>query len=305
MSRSPKRENHEPKTFIGYVPHGINPNSFYRMETDEDIKKVNDMRSRMFNGKEVDFAVIFNNRNIRRKMPADVVLAFKMFNDMLTPERAERTRLIMHTNPRDENGTDLLAVVAELAPKIKVVFSTDRVDTPILNTIYNCADVCINLASNEGFGLTTMEALMAERMIVATVTGGLQDQMGFTDDGGNLLHEDVHYNSEWYSNHDQKYTDYGEWVVPVFPSNVSLIGSLPTPYIYDDRALAEDAAHALYQIYQMDPEERIRRGKLGREYALNHGFNAEEMGRRMAHGIEHIIDNFTPRKRFSIYKAGM
>ena len=47
--------------------------------------------------------------------------------------------------------------------------------------------------------------MMAETMIVANVTGGLQDQMGFVDDEGTPIHEDVHFNAEWGSNHDGRY----------------------------------------------------------------------------------------------------
>ena len=48
-----------------------------------------------------------------------------------------------------------------------------------LNYLYNIADVTINIASNEGFGLGTCESLMAGTSIIVNVTGGLQDQCGF------------------------------------------------------------------------------------------------------------------------------
>ena len=53
---------------------------------------------------------------------------------------------------------------------------TDRLDEKEMNILYNVADVTINIASNEGFGLATAESLMAGTPIVVNVTGGLQDQ---------------------------------------------------------------------------------------------------------------------------------
>ena len=49
----------------------------------------------------------YNNRNIRRKQPSDIIIAFRTFCEMLTPEQASKCMLIMHTQPKDPNGTDL------------------------------------------------------------------------------------------------------------------------------------------------------------------------------------------------------
>jgi len=44
-----------------------------------------------------------------------------------------------------------------------------------LNLYYNSGDIILNIASNEGFGLASCEALRAGTPIVVNVTGGLQD----------------------------------------------------------------------------------------------------------------------------------
>ena len=106
--------------------------------------------------------------------------------------------------------------------------------------MYNKASVTINIASNEGFGLGT-ESFMAGTPIIVNVTDGLQDQCGFKKEDGSYLTKDD-YVTTWGSNHDGKYKECGEWVFPVFPSNRSLQGSIPTPYIFDDRASFEDVA---------------------------------------------------------------
>ena len=65
----------------------------------------------------------------------------------------------MHTTKVDDNGTDLPEVVKNVCPDYDVFFTNDRFGTDELNIIYNCVDVTINMASNEGFGLTTCESV--------------------------------------------------------------------------------------------------------------------------------------------------
>ena len=115
----------------------------------------------------------------------------------------------MKTQPVDDNGTDLIKVIRNIAPEINVLFFAERNDERTMNFIYNMADVTINIASNEGFGLGTAESLMAGTIpIVVNVTGGLQDQCGFKKEDGSLLMKED-YTTEWGSNHDGKYKEHG------------------------------------------------------------------------------------------------
>lgn len=291
------------KTLIGYVPHGVDSKLFYNIIDSEQLKSVVEMKKNFFGDVDVTFVVLYNNRNIRRKMTGDVVLAYRKFLMGLPKDKAEKCRLLLHTQPVDENGTDLWVLLRDIAPEVKFSFTGAQLAPEQMNVLYNTADVVINLASNEGFGLSTLEGIMAERMIVANVTGGLQDQMGFKDREGNYVNEDVHFNKEWGSNHDGKYQQHGEWVVPVFPNNLSVAGSPPTPYIFDDRCDWREAAEKIREIYDMDKTERQRCGTLGREYCLTQGFTSEEMCRRMIVGIDETLESFTPRKRFDIFKV--
>ena len=124
-------------------------------------------------------------------------------------------------------------------------------DDTEMNFLYNSVDVYINMASNEGFGLGSLEALTVGTPIIVNVTGGLQDQCGFQKRLG--LNEDGHYlTAEDYvelgSNHRGEYKEHGEWVKPVFPTNISLCGSPLTPYIFDDRCSYEDAGEAFRMV---------------------------------------------------------
>jgi len=291
---------------VKYIQHGVDESLFKKCESEEDLKKMAEHRKKLFGNKKVDFVVYWNNRNIRRKMPGDVILAFQHFTKQLPKEQADRCRMVMHTQPVDQNGTDLPAVIRDCAPECKdrIIFSTWRLETKDLNLEYNIGDVTINLASNEGFGISTLESIMAETPIILNVTGGLQDQAGFVDEEGNLIHHDNHFNAEFGTNATRKYEKHGEWVLPVWPAQRGLIGSPVTPYIFDDRCDWKDAADRLLEVYNMTKKERARRGKLGREYALSEGFTATNMGNLFIEGMEEALKKWKPPKRFGLYKPG-
>jgi hypothetical protein len=263
-------------------------------------------RKKLFGEAEVDYVIFYNSRNIRRKQTSDIIYAFKVFMSRLTPEQREKVRLVLHTQPVDDNGTDLPAVIRDVTPEVGkyIVFSQDRVEAGFLNHLYNIADVSINMSSNEGFGLGTCESIVAGTPIIVNVTGGLQDQCGFMDEEGNYLNPETHFTKEWGSNHDGRYKKHGDWAFPMFPSNRSLQGSPLTPYIFDDRASFEDAADRMMEVYGLSREERKRRGELGRQYALGPGqFTAERMCELF---IEHIDKGFNiwkPRDRFTLVKV--
>ena len=292
-----------------YIPHGINHKNFYPInkghEKYDDLIK---FRKIMTGGREYDFIVFWNNRNIRRKLPGDVIMAYKTFCDMLPTNKAKRCALVMHTQPKDPNGTDLPAVVSAVCPEYDVIFSSQKLDDEKLCFLYNIADVQINMASNEGFGLGTCEALMCGTPISVTVTGGLQDQCGFKYKDKLLTYEDyswvhsLHDAKKWKDNSD---LTWGEWAKPVWPSNRSLQGSIPTPFIFDDRPSFEDFADVIKQWYDMGDEERIRCGQLGHEFVMSDDamMSAEAMSNLFIEHMDKAFDKWSPRKRYTIYKA--
>jgi glycosyltransferase involved in cell wall biosynthesis len=235
-------------------------------------------------------------------------MAYKQFCDMLPKEEAEKCALIMHTNPSDTNGTDLPAVIEAICPDYDVIFSHHGLSDTELCYLYNIADVTINMASNEGFGLGTCEALMCGTPISVNVTGGLQDQCGFKYKDKELTYKDyewvvsLHDNKMWEDNPD---LTWGEWAKPVWPSNRSLQGSVPTPYIYDDRPKAEDFADRLKEWYDMGPEERERCGRLGHEFVMRDDvmMSASVMCRLFKEHMETALEKWTPRSRFEMHKV--
>lgn len=251
---------------VQYVPHGINENRYFPINDTHPLYNEFRIFQADFKTKnDVDFIVFWNNRNIRRKQPGDLILAYKTFCDTLPKEKAAKCALLMHTQPVDENGTDLFAVKNAICPDYKVLFSDHAVDNKIMNFYYNIADVTVNIGSNEGFGLSGAESLMAGTPIINNVTGGLQDHCRFEDESGNW----IEFTTEFPSNHNGTYTKCGKWAKPVFPSNRSLQGSIPTPYIFDDRVRFEDVADAISYWYNMTNEDRIICGLAGRDWVTS------------------------------------
>ena len=286
---------------IKYVPHGINDKHFFPIrEGHENFGLLQEFRKNMFGEKEIDFVVVFNSRNIRRKSPGDVILSYKLFCDMIGEEASKKCALVMHTQAVDENGTDLYAVREALCDDhVNVFFSQNKLDTPQMNLLYNVADVGLLITSNEGWGLSLTETMMSGRMIIANVTGGMQDQMRFEHDG-----KWIDFTPDFPSNHRGTVKDCGDWAIPVFPSNISLVGSVPTPYIFDDRCAPEDVAKAICEVYDMPKEEREAQGLLAREWVTSDesGMSARQMCENVIDAMNESFEKFTPRGRFEVHK---
>jgi glycosyltransferase involved in cell wall biosynthesis len=278
---------------ISYVPHGINEKVFKPLEDKELI----DVKRDLFGDKEYDFVLFYNNRNIRRKQPSDVIESFKLFCNKLSKEQSSKCVLLMHTTPIDNNGTDLYAVKDKLCPDYDVVFSSNKIESEILNKLYNIADCTINIANNEGFGLGTAESIMAGTPILVNVTGGLQDQCGFNFTSDDYIHIETLSNKNDYYD-----TPHGDWVYPVWPSAINLNGSPITPYIFDDRVNDEEVAEQIMNVYGISRKERKENGLKGREFAIKN-LSSKVMCDAMSEGINTTIKNFTPRERFNLYKV--
>jgi len=285
---------------VDYVPHGINPKKVFKTEVPADFKKA------ALGGKDYKFVLFWMNRNIRRKQPSDVIWAYKKFVDGLPEKDRKDCCLLMHTAPVDQNGTNLYKVKEAICPDYEVRFSTSRIGDTELNYLYNLADCTINIAGNEGFGLTTAESVMAETPIIVNVTGGMQDQCGFRkkSDGKLFTADDykkigsLHNWREW----EDKVT-HGEWVKPVWSRVQTMTGSVPTPYIIDDKVDVTEVSEAIRYWYDKGVKGRAKAGKAGKKAFLGElGLGVDNQNKCMADGIEKAIKNFKPKKRYNLYK---
>jgi glycosyltransferase involved in cell wall biosynthesis len=293
---------------ITYVPHGINDSHFFPISKDSDAyKSVVDLRKSFLKGKKnkdvsPEFVFLFNSRNIRRKQTSDIILAYKYYCDKLSKEDAAKNVLVLHTQPVDENGTNLLDVIETLCPEYNVTFTDKSFDVHGMNILYNSADVLINISSNEGWGLSVTEAIMSGKCVIVNMTGGLQDQVGLKKDDETLVTKEDYKDKEWHSNHDGRYTKWGSWAKPIIPSNRSIQGSIPTPYIFDDRVKIEDVASAMMAWSKTPEDVRTKAGLEGRQYLIDNRMNAKGMCENVINDITTCLKNFEPKERYIITK---
>lgn len=200
------------------IPHGYDPSEFYPLPPEVSNKYRQDIL-RSANNAAANFIIFWNNRNITRKRPGDVLAIFKEFS-----RRHPDTMLIVNSTPLDREGTDIVSLWRDFAyTNSPIVFNFQRITSERLNVLYNVADVTLNIAYNEGFGLCVGESLAAGTPVIATHTGGMPEQMS---DGqsefGILLQPDVR----------------------------ELFGVPGAPYIYRDYVSSESVLRALEQAYQ-------------------------------------------------------
>jgi len=252
-----------------YIPHAVDSNIFKPLD-EEEIKKF--VLEGMPN---LENKVIFfwNNRNARRKQSGTLLFWFNEFLDKVGRDKAA---LVMHTNPKDQHGQDLVAIIEELEMNDgQVIFSTQAVAPEILAKIYNYADCTINISDAEGFGLATLESLSCGTPIIVNMTGGLQEQI---TDGEN-----------WFG-------------VGIEPASRAIIGSQTVPYIYEDRLNKDDFINALLKIYELTREQRKEIGLLGRKY-VEENYNFENFGKRWPTLLEDIHERYGSWKTRKNYKS--
>jgi glycosyltransferase involved in cell wall biosynthesis len=195
-------------------------------------------------------------------MPSDIILSFKQFLINLEKKHGHRkTTLVMHTDPMDPEGPNLHHVIDMTHLKDYVVFSNDRVGFPEMNALYNFSDVIVNRSCNEGFGLGTLEAMMAGRPIIALKTGGLTRQV-------------------------EDYRTGEQYGIALEPEVKTLVGNQMVPYIYEDFISHETLAKAFMTVYEWGPEKRAEVGQRAmahahQDYNIDHMFN--EWDRTLTH----------------------
>jgi len=226
-----------------YLPHAVDSNVF-KPYPSEDVKEFSKALLNDGDNMEDKITFFWNNRNARRKQSGSLIFWFKEFLDQVGHDKA---RLIMHTEPKDPNGQDLVAVLHKLdLTNGEVYLSTNKLPPESLALYYNMADVTLNISDAEGFGLATLESLSCGTPIVVTMTGGLQEQV---TDG-----------TDWFG-------------IGLEPTSKAIIGSQQVPYIYEDRLSQEVVVNALLEMYNKTPQERAELGLHGRNHVLmNYGY---------------------------------
>ena len=198
------------------------------------------------------------------------------FSEFLDKVGNDKAKLVMHTDPRDAHGQDLVHLMEHLnLTSGQVMLSNQKLPPQQLAMLYASADCTVNIADAEGFGLATLESLSCGTPIIVNMTGGLQEQV---TDGKN-----------WFG-------------VGIEPTSKSIIGSQEVPYIYEDRVSKEDFIGALTKIHEMSPEDRAQLGAMGREHILKN-YSHEQFAQRWDKVLTYVITRFGSWETRSGYQS--
>ena len=223
-----------------WIPHSLPNELFFKMKDDE-IK--NHKRELLGKDREDHFVGIWVNRNAKRKRPNDILHSWSIFLKELKRKKGhQKATLIMHTEPTDQEGPNLFRTSEMLGIQNSVFFSRDRLEFEKMNILYNISDFCINMSYAEGFGLSTLEAMMSGTPIIAAKTGGLTKQVCNSIEGGE---NGVALNIDF----------------------KSLVGSQTVPYIYEDYVSNETAAKGIMKLHSMSDKQKNKLSKKVLRYA--------------------------------------
>lgn len=286
-----------------YVPHGVDENIFKPLDMMSNPYKYNKILSNIFKNAKYNiqffkdnYTFLFNNRNIPRKNIGTILESVASVPNAF---------LILKTNPTDPSGTNIyeMANSIGLNPNQYVIIP-DILSDYDLNVLYNISTATLNVASQEGWGLSSTESMMAGTPIINTVTGGLQDQCNFTITKNN---ESIPILGIKYTNGMMYYRNinnvellpahqysHGDWAFPIVPVATSLIGTIKTPYLYDDKILVSDLISTIKTVMGIDKDGLAKRGYNGHEFALAN-YKSSDMSTAIVSGIDYIIKSWTPR----------
>jgi glycosyltransferase involved in cell wall biosynthesis len=256
-----------------FVPHTVPPDIFNRLP--KNLIKQH-KREILGNENEDAFVGIWINRNAKRKRPADVLESWKIFIDDLDKKHNHKNAiLIMHCDPMDQEGPNLIAVSEMLGIQDRVLFSTDRIDFSQMNVLYNISDFCLNISFAEGFGLSTLESMQTGTPIIAQKTGGLTRQVVDHRDGSeNGFALDVEMQT--------------------------LVGSQGVPYIYEDYVSSQTVAKAIMKMYELDENQKEKLSEKVLSY-VNEEFSHQKTIDLWDESLSGLIENWKKNyKRYSI-----
>ena len=236
-------KNVAPEVKRKYIPHAVQSEIFKPLDNSEimQLRKETTIP-------DDKFVFFWNNRNARRKQSGSLLFWYKELIDRVGKDK---TCLIMHTDLKDPHGQDLEKIIEKLdMTNGEVLFSTTKFPSEHLAKMYNMADCTINVSDAEGFGLATLESLSCGTPIIATMTGGLQEQV---TDGEQFFG------------------------IGIEPASKAIIGSQEIPWIYEDRVCGKDVVDAMQKMLEMPQEERQKLGEAGRQHVLkNYNFETFE-----------------------------
>ena len=255
-----------------FIPHALPKQLFYPLSENEKKQ----YRSQILGPDRVDdFVVFWANRNAKRKRPGDVLESWAKFIEKIrVPGERPKATLLMHTDPLDQEGPNLLVITEALGIKDTVFFSNQRVEFEKMNVFHNISDTCLNISFAEGFGLSTLEAMQCGNPIIAMKTGGLTRQVV-----------------------DHRTGVENGVALPV--ELQSLVGSQLVPYIYEDYVSNETVANGIHQMYLWDPEKRKMVGTMAKDY-VDSEFNLDTTVNRWHETLTELCDTWKSKEKWTL-----
>jgi len=251
-----------------YIPHAFPKNVYFPLDK---ATRAN-VAAQQFGDKADWYKMLWVNRNATRKCPSDVMEAWRLFIDNLQAKHGhKRAVLIMHTDPKDPEGPDIIAVSQQLGIQDNVWFSVEKLQFEQMNVLHNIVDGVVNISKNEGFGLSTLTSLQVGKPIVALKTGGETRQV-----------------IDW--------RDGFEHGVAIEPCKRLLVGSQQVPYIYEDYAGTQDIVDAFMKIYEMTEEEKDAMEKRCVDY-VDFEFNYNDMVNKWDTTMDTCITDYKNNNR--------
>ena len=260
-----------PKAEVRYLPHAVNTEVFRKLPVGE----MKNIRSRLMQNEDNPERMLFfwNSRNALRKKLGTTIYYFKQFLDIIGHENAG---LILHTEPKDPMGQDIIRIMADLGlTQGQIILSHEKVPQEALAHMYNIASCTISISQAEGHGLSITESLACETPVIVSMTGGLQSQV----------------------------TDGQDWFgIGLEPVSKPVVGSQEVPYIFDDHVSEQEFVDSLVKFYNMSAAERAEMGRKGREHVLkNFSFNMYK--KEWINLMDYVVEKYGSWKTRKHYQA--
>jgi glycosyltransferase involved in cell wall biosynthesis len=223
---------------VFYAPHIVDSQDFHPLPEAEVAKLREELIPEYA---DAQFVIFWNNRAVNRKRPGDVIRAYSSF----AQQCPDKTLLIFKTrmSANDYLAEDLHGYRRLYPHGNFKIFDAPQLLGHQLNQLYNLADVTVNIAKNEGFGLSVAESLCAGVPVVVTATGGMTEQAR------------------------DKEQEFGRVLPPLMQN---LVGTIPDcPWCLEDFVDVSQIVQAFNQLWQLKKVGELKAlGELGRAHVL-------------------------------------
>ena len=197
--------NVSPDVDLYHIPHAVS--DVFKPYPDTEVEDffIKTLASSPNYNKE-KFTVFWNNRNARRKQSGTLIWWFKEFLDIVGHENA---CLFMHTDPKDYNGQDLIAILNELKlTNGEVMISNAKVPPQSLAMMYNISDCTVNISEDRISKRDFIDALLK----LYNMSKEERNELGLKGRQHVMKNYNFNdFNQKWVSTIDEIMEKHGSW----------------------------------------------------------------------------------------------